>query len=290
VFGRIDGAPHRADVAHHAGRGLVVDDANSLDCVVGVFLQALFDGGRIGGLAPVAAHEFRLDSQACRPSLPERGRSGRSPTSAPCRRTTRVHQGRFPGPRARGGIDDDRLLGLEKLVARCAAPSWPGIEFRPAVIDGRVSIARRSRSGTWSGRGFAGNAGRWDVSSGAFRYCSHCDPVGTNPSPHIKGEVLSTRPRAAAIPPTPRSTQVEPVGIVVPRDETDLALALDVARDAKAAIPAARGRDLAVRPGGGRGPDCRFLEVHARGRGLRQGPRRGHGCSPASCSTSSMPG
>src|SRR5262249_53915341 len=30
--------------------------------------------------------------------------------------------------------------------------------------------------------------------------------------------------------------QVEPVGIVVPRDETDLALALDVARDAKAAI------------------------------------------------------
>ena len=30
--------------------------------------------------------------------------------------------------------------------------------------------------------------------------------------------------------------QIEPVGIVVPRDETDLALALDVARDAKAAI------------------------------------------------------
>ena len=30
--------------------------------------------------------------------------------------------------------------------------------------------------------------------------------------------------------------QIEPVGIVVPRDETDLGIALDVARDAKAAI------------------------------------------------------
>ncbi|WP_296378166.1 FAD-binding and (Fe-S)-binding domain-containing protein [Reyranella sp.] len=52
----------------------------------------------------------------------------------------------------------------------------------------------------------------------------------------IKGEVLFDRASRGRYSTDASIYQVEPVGIVVPRDETDLALALDVARDAKAAI------------------------------------------------------
>jgi FAD/FMN-containing dehydrogenase/Fe-S oxidoreductase len=52
----------------------------------------------------------------------------------------------------------------------------------------------------------------------------------------IKGEVLFDRASRGRYSTDASIYQVEPVGIVVPRDESDLALALDVARDAKAAI------------------------------------------------------
>jgi FAD/FMN-containing dehydrogenase/Fe-S oxidoreductase len=52
----------------------------------------------------------------------------------------------------------------------------------------------------------------------------------------VKGEVLFDRASRGRYSTDASIYQIEPVGIVVPRDETDLALALDVARDAKAAI------------------------------------------------------
>jgi FAD/FMN-containing dehydrogenase/Fe-S oxidoreductase len=52
----------------------------------------------------------------------------------------------------------------------------------------------------------------------------------------LKGEVLFDRASRGRYSTDASIYQIEPVGIVVPRDETDLALALDVARDAKAAI------------------------------------------------------
>jgi FAD/FMN-containing dehydrogenase/Fe-S oxidoreductase len=52
----------------------------------------------------------------------------------------------------------------------------------------------------------------------------------------IKGEVLFDRASRGRYSTDASIYQIEPVGIVIPRDETDLALALDVARDAKAAI------------------------------------------------------
>ena len=52
----------------------------------------------------------------------------------------------------------------------------------------------------------------------------------------IKGDVLFDRASRGRYSTDASIYQIEPVGIVVPRDETDLALALDVARDAKAAI------------------------------------------------------
>lgn len=52
----------------------------------------------------------------------------------------------------------------------------------------------------------------------------------------VKGDVLFDRASRGRYSTDASIYQVEPVGVVVPRDETDLALALDVARDAKAAI------------------------------------------------------
>ena len=52
----------------------------------------------------------------------------------------------------------------------------------------------------------------------------------------VKGDVLFDRASRGRYSTDASIYQIEPVGIVVPKDETDLALALDVARDAKAAI------------------------------------------------------
>ncbi len=52
----------------------------------------------------------------------------------------------------------------------------------------------------------------------------------------LKGEVLFDRASRGRYATDASIYQIEPVGVVVPRDETDLGLAIDVARDAKAAI------------------------------------------------------
>src|SRR5471032_2133710 len=52
----------------------------------------------------------------------------------------------------------------------------------------------------------------------------------------IRGDVLFDRASRGRYSTDASIYQIEPVGIVIPRDETDLALALDVARGAKAAI------------------------------------------------------
>jgi len=53
---------------------------------------------------------------------------------------------------------------------------------------------------------------------------------------NLRGEVLFDRASRGRYATDASIYQVEPVGVVVPRDEADLALAVDVARDAKAAI------------------------------------------------------
>ncbi len=52
----------------------------------------------------------------------------------------------------------------------------------------------------------------------------------------LKGDVLFDRASRGRYSTDASIYQIEPTGIVIPRDETDLALALDVARDARAAI------------------------------------------------------
>ena len=87
------------------------------------------------------------------------------------------------------------------------------------------------------------------------------------------------RPRAGAIRPTPRSTRSSRSASSCRATRPTSRWSLDVARDARAADPAARRRHLAMRPDGGRRAGRRCLQVPARGRGLRQGARRGDGAA-----------
>ena len=107
----------------------------------------------------------------------------------------------------------------------------------------------------------------------------------------IKGEVLFDAASRGRYATDASIYQIEPVGVFVPRDETDVALALDIARDAKAADPAARRRHLAVRPDGGRRRWSSTSRKHLRKVvGFDADRADGRRSSPASCSTSSMPG
>ena len=58
--------------------------------------------------------------------------------------------------------------------------------------------------------------------------------------------------------------QIMPVGVLVPRSERDVAVALDIARDAESAGAAARRRHQPVRPDGRRGAGHRHQQVSAR--------------------------
>lgn len=64
----------------------------------------------------------------------------------------------------------------------------------------------------------------------------------------LKGEVLFDRASRGRYSTDASIYQIEPIGVVLPRDEGDLALAVEVARDAKAAIlPRGRGPRSAAR-------------------------------------------
>ncbi len=58
----------------------------------------------------------------------------------------------------------------------------------------------------------------------------------TKSAPHPQGEVLFDRASRGRYSTDASIYQIEPVGVVIPRDEADLGLAVDIARDAKAAI------------------------------------------------------
>ena len=59
-------------------------------------------------------------------------------------------------------------------------------------------------------------------------------PLEKNLRQAVRGDVLFDAASRGRYATDASIYQVEPVGIVIPRDETDLAVALDVARDAKA--------------------------------------------------------
>ena len=138
VPGGIDGLAHGADVGHHAGRCLVVDDAHSLDGMARIFLQAHLDGGGIGRLAPVATHEFRFDTKLVGHLLPERSEVAGFPHQYRVAGRQCVDEGGFPSSGTGCGIDDNRLFCLENLANGPQDLFCQRVELRPAVVDRRM--------------------------------------------------------------------------------------------------------------------------------------------------------
>ena len=126
------------DVRGDAGRGLVVDDADGLDLVLLVLAQAGFDGGRIGGAAPIGFDEFGIEAQLLRHGLPQRGEVAGLEHQDLVAGGEHIDESRFPRAGARGREQEDVALGLEDgLDARQHAQAQL-LEFRAAVIEHRL--------------------------------------------------------------------------------------------------------------------------------------------------------
>jgi hypothetical protein len=169
VAGRIDRLADLRDRGERAGRGFVVQHADRLDLLVLVFAELGFDRLRIDALAPIGRDEFRLEAQALRHLLPQRGELAGLDHQHTIAGRERVHQRALPGAGAGGGVDHDRIGGLEdRLNAFKGALGELG-ELGAAMVDDRrvhrpqhaVGQRRRARNlqemAPWVARGILGH-------------------------------------------------------------------------------------------------------------------------------------
>ena len=114
---------------------------------------------RVDAVAPVAGHELDLQAELVGHRPPQRGELPRLEHQDAVARRKRVDQRRFPGARARGGVDDDRPLGPEDALHPVEDLAAEDGELRTAMVDRRPTIARRTRSGTLVGPGICRKCG-----------------------------------------------------------------------------------------------------------------------------------
>ena len=113
MAGGVDRLANFVDRRKRAGRGFVVKDADRLDFLVLVFLELGFDGLRIEAMAPVGGDEFRLEPDALRHLLPQRGELPSLDHQHAVAGRHCVGQRGFPRAGAGRGVDDPRVGGLE---------------------------------------------------------------------------------------------------------------------------------------------------------------------------------
>jgi hypothetical protein len=134
----VDRPPHRRDVASDPGRGLVVDDTDRRDPPCPVLGEHGLDPGRVDRRAPIALEEDDLEPEPAGHLLPERGEvTGLDHEHAIARRE-RVDERGFPGPRARGGVDDHRPARAEDPLQPVQDRTGELLERGPAMVDRRA--------------------------------------------------------------------------------------------------------------------------------------------------------
>ena len=116
VLCAVDGATHCRDIRGDTGGGLVVHDADRLDLVLLVSVQACGNLRHLDPLTPVASNEFRAQTQALGHLLPQRRKVAGFVHQHLVACAQGVHQRRFPGAGAAGTINHDRTLGLKHLL------------------------------------------------------------------------------------------------------------------------------------------------------------------------------
>ena len=135
VAGGIDGLAHLADQRCGARRGLVVDDADGLDLVRLVLLEAGLDLVGVDARAPVRSDEFGHEAELQRHVLPQRREVARLVHQDFVAGRQGIHERGFPRAGARGREDHDRALGLEDALDAVEDAAAELLELRPAMID-----------------------------------------------------------------------------------------------------------------------------------------------------------
>ncbi len=144
----VDGLAHGRDVRRHAGRRLVVDDADGLDLVPGILAQARLDHVGLDAAAPAGrvrqvfvgtgiAQHFRRQAQPVGHLLPQRREVAGLEHQHVVAHAHRVRQRRFPRARARSRVDGHRMPRPEDLLDAAQHLQSERAEFRAAVVDGR---------------------------------------------------------------------------------------------------------------------------------------------------------
>src|SRR5258707_474848 len=120
-----------------SGRGLVVQHANCFDLLVPVLAKRVLDRRGVVADAAVCLDELRVQSGFFRHGLPQRGKLPGFHHQHAVAGRERVDERGFPCAGASGGIDDDRIGGLEDGLDAFETVFGELGEFRPAVVDDR---------------------------------------------------------------------------------------------------------------------------------------------------------
>ena len=145
VLGRVDGLAHGGDIARCTGRGFVVHHTHGLDGVARVGFEALLDQISLHTPAPAGGHtvvrawvgdDLGLEPQARGQAVPEKGEVAGLVHQHVVAGAQGVAQRGFPGARARGRVNDDRVLGLEDLLDVGQHLETERAELGATVVDG----------------------------------------------------------------------------------------------------------------------------------------------------------
>jgi hypothetical protein len=121
-----------------------VDDHHCLDRPGAVLRERGLDNLWIDAVPPVAGHEVQARSPARRHLPPEGREVPGLEHQHPVAGRQGVQNGRFPGPRVGGRVDDDLPLGLEDgLAAFQDVPSELG-EFGAAMIGHLLTLKSKA--------------------------------------------------------------------------------------------------------------------------------------------------
>ena len=308
----VDRVAHGVHTARHSGRRLVVHDADGLDRVWDRRRAAPRRPRWTRHAASLPAGIRRRDPDAGR-ACPQVAKCPVSAISTRSPGERVLSEGRFRAPVPDARVDDDRAVGLENRLHAGENRLAERRELGSAVVDRRcVDRAQYPDPARWSDPESAGNSGRSmvlrAVSSGAAEAPARCSGpaatiIGTScwrllahagrPRPSggpcilynprmtlaarlsraVEGEVLFDAGSRGRYATNTSIYEVMPVGVLVPEDVGRRPCGdRDLPRCARA-DPAARGRQLAVRPDGRRRAGDRSRRAPRPDRRFRSQPR-----------------
>src|SRR5262245_30333921 len=147
-----------------------MQETDGLDFLALVLAQPGLNRGGIGADAPVRGNEFRNEAEIFSHLFPKRGELAGFHHQHLVAWRERIDERGFPGTRACGGVDDDRIGGLEDGLNAFKALLRKSRKLWTAVVDNRrvhrPQDAVRERGGAWNMQKMAPDRTRGILSHG----------------------------------------------------------------------------------------------------------------------------